>query len=168
MTVSDIAPLIAVVCFAGLVLATALSDILYYVIPNRFCLAIAFVYPSFVLAAPEPVDWSIALGLAAAILALGILLYSVRACGAGDAKFFAVVALWAGSDLILPFIVYTTLAGGVMALFMWAQHRYARAPSLGVALHGSADQAFLRQPMPYGAAIAVGALYVAFTLLRVS
>jgi prepilin peptidase CpaA len=168
MTVSDIAPLIALVCFAGLVFATALSDILYYVIPNRLCLAIAFVYPSFVLAAPKPVDWTVALGFAAAILALGVLLYSVRACGAGDAKFFAVVALWAGPDLILPFVIYTTLAGGVMALFMWGQHRYARAPSLSLALHAGTDQAFLRQPMPYGAAIAVGALYVAFTLLRVS
>lgn len=167
MTVSDLAPVIAVVCFAGLVFATALSDILYYVIPNRLCLAIALVYPTFVLSAPDPVEWTVALGIASAILALGVMLYSVRACGAGDAKLFAVVALWAGPDLILPFVLYTTLAGGVMALFMWAQHRHARAPSLGLAFHGRTDPSFLRQPMPYGAAIAVGALYVAFTLLRV-
>lgn len=168
MTPSDIAPLIAVVCFAGLVFAAALSDILYFTLPNRLCLAIVLVYASYVMATPSPPDWATALGTAAAVLAVGVLLYSVRACGAGDAKFFAAVALWAGPGLILPFILYTTLAGGVMALFIWAQHRIARAPNLLMVLFDSTDKDFLRQPMPYGAAIAVGALYVAFTLLRVS
>ena len=83
-------------------------------------------------------------------------------------KLFAAAALWAGPELILPFGIYTSLAGGVMVLFMWLQHRLARAPSIGMALHTAADADFSKQPMPYGAAIAVGGLYVAFTLLRVN
>jgi len=88
-------------------------------------------------------------------------------CGAGDAKLFAATALWAGPELILPLGLYTTLAGGVMVLFMWFQHRLARAPSASMILLTPTDANFSKQPMPYGAAIAVGGLYVAFTLLQV-
>jgi hypothetical protein len=35
-------------------------------------------------------------------------------------------------------------------------------------LQTDAEVGFSKQPMPYGAAIAVGGLYVAFTLLRVN
>jgi hypothetical protein len=55
-----------------------------------------------------------------------------------------------------------------MVLFMWLQHRLARAPSVGMVLQTTVDSGFAKQPMPYGAAIAVGGLYVAFTLLRVN
>ena len=55
-----------------------------------------------------------------------------------------------------------------MGLFMWPQLRLERAPSNVMALHTAAEADFSKQPMPYGAAIAVGGLYVAFTLLRVN
>ncbi len=89
-------------------------------------------------------------------------------CGGGDAKFFAAVALWAGPPLILPLGIFTSLAGGVMVLFLWIQHRLARAPSIAMLSQTVADASFAKQQMPYGAAIAVGGLYVAFTLLRVN
>jgi len=155
-----------VVCFAVLVFSAAVNDILTFRIPNRLTLAVALLYPAYVFAAPVPVDWLLAVGIAGATLGLGFLLFSRGYCGAGDVKLFAAVALWGGPQLFLPFLFVTTLSGGVIALFMWLQHRFGRAPSLALALQTAADPLIGKQQMPYGAAIAVAALYVAFTLLR--
>ncbi|TFH42823.1 MAG: hypothetical protein E4H01_12910 [Lysobacterales bacterium] len=168
MTASIVVAEVAVVSFAALVFSAALKDILTYTIPNRVCLAVLLLYPAHVIAAPYAVDWIPAVGIASAALALGFVLFSLRYVGAGDAKLFAAVALWAGPQLIVPFMVYTTLAGGVIALFMWMQHRFARAPTTAMVLQTAADPQIGKQQMPYGAAIAVAALYVAFTLLRIS
>jgi prepilin peptidase CpaA len=155
-----------VVCFAALVFWAAVSDILTFRIPNRLALAVALLYPAYVFAAPVPVDWLSAAGLAGATLIVGFFMYSRRYCGAGDVKLFAAVTLWGGPQLFFPFLFVTTLAGGVIALFIWLQHRFAQAPSLVLALQTASDPLIGKQQMPYGAAIAVAALYVAFTLLR--
>ena len=168
MSISLVAWHIAILSFAGLIFSAAISDILRFRIPNRCSLALVLLYPAYLLTASQPVDWISAIGVAVACLIVGFLMFSMKACGAGDAKLFAAAALWAGPELILPFGLYTSLAGGVMVLFMWFQHRLARAPSVGMILHTTADAGFSKQPMPYGAAIAVGGLYVAFTLLRVN
>ncbi len=168
MSVTVIAWHLALLAFAGLVFSAAISDILRFRIPNRSSIALVLLYPAYLLAANQPVDWLSAIAVATACLTVGFLLFSIKACGAGDAKLFAAAALWAGPELILPFGLYTSLAGGVMVLFMYLQHRLARAPSVGMALHTVAESGFSKQPMPYGAAITVGGLYVAFTLLRVN
>ncbi len=168
MSIVVIAWHLALLAFAGLIFSAAISDILRFRIPNRVSIAIVLLYPAYLLSASQPVDWLLAIGVAVACLIVGVVLFSMKACGAGDAKLFAAAALWAGPELILPFGLYTSLAGGVMVLFMWLQHRLARAPSVSMVLHTDADVGFSKQPMPYGAAIAVGGLYVAFTLLRVN
>jgi len=157
-----------VICFAALVFSAAVSDVLTYRIPNRLSLAVTLLYPAYVFAAPVPVDWLSAIGLAGAALALGFFLFSIRVCGAGDAKLFAAVALWGGPQLFLPFTLIMTLAGGVIAIFIWLQHRFARAASPIMVFQTAPDPMIGKQQMPYGAAIGVAALYVAFTLLRIS
>ncbi len=168
MSVNVIAWHLALLAFAGLIFSAAISDILRFRIPNRISMAIMLLYPAYLLSATQPVDWIPAIGVAIACLIVGFVLFSFKTCGAGDAKLFAAAALWAGPELILPFGLYTSLAGGVMVLFMWLQHRLARAPSASMILQTTAEAGFTKQPMPYGAAIAVGGLYVAFTLLRVN
>lgn len=159
---------LVVICFAALVFSAAISDILTYLIPNRLSLALVLLYPAYVFTSPQAVDWLPALGLAGAALALGFLLFSLGLCGAGDAKLFAAVALWGGPSLILPLTFITTLAGGVIAAFIWLQHRFARAATPLLAQQTAPSPGIGKQQMPYGAAIAVAALYVAFTLLRIS
>lgn len=167
MTFPELVSGLAVLCFVGLLFAAAVSDILRYTIPNRWCLALALLYPAYAYNVQPPATWLASLGIATAFLAIGFLLFTKRILGAGDVKLFVATALWAGPDLVLPFTFCTTIAGGVMVFFMWLQHRVAAAPSSGMALIHGADPGFIKQPMPYGAAIAVGGLYVAFTLLRV-
>ncbi len=168
MPASTLVADIVILCFAALAFSAAVSDILTYRIPNRLSLALALLYPIYVVAAPQSVDWLSALALASGSLALGFFLFSVRICGAGDAKLFAAVALWGGPALFLPFTLIMTLAGGVIALFIWLQHRFARAASPILVFQTAVDPQIGKQQMPYGAAIAVAALYVAFTLLQVS
>ena len=159
---------LAVLCFAGLVFSAAVSDILTLTIPNRLCLAVGLLYPSYVLAAPVPVDWVGAVAVAAVALVVGITIFCFGLAGGGDGKLFAVTALWAGPGMIMHLTLYTALAGGVMAIFIWLQHRVARARTMPPGSALPVDPDFGKQPMPYGAAIAVGALYVAFTLLGVN
>ncbi len=158
---------LALLAFAGLIFSAAISDILRFRIPNRISIALVLLYPAYLLAASQPIDWPSAIAVAAVCMIVGFFLFSIKACGAGDAKLFAAAALWAGPELILPLGLYTTLAGGVMVLFMWFQHRLARAPSASMILQTTTVAYFAKQPIPYGAAIAVGGLYVAFTLLQV-
>src|SRR3546814_16662010 len=98
-------------------------------------------------------------------IALGFLLFALRLCGGGDVKLFAAVSLWAGPSLFIPFAYYTALAGGLMALVLWLNHKVKRAGIPANLLFVRSDAAFAKQPMHYGVAIAAGGLFVALQLL---
>jgi prepilin peptidase CpaA len=168
MFASSFVASICILSFSCLVFLGALSDIRSYLIPNRICLAIALLFPVFVISSPQAVAWGPALITAGGVLVGGFLLFALNLFGAGDAKFLAVIALWAGPNQVLPLILITALCGGIFAVTIWIQARLAAAPTPAMALVTGAEKGFARQPMPYGAAIAVGALYLAFTLTSVS
>lgn len=155
-----------VVGFMALLLAAAVKDAQSFTIPNSYCLSLAILYPAHVVSAPEPVQWLLALAIAAGLLAAGFVAYARGWTGGGDAKFLAAVGLWAGQELFVEFLILSGLAGGVMVAALWLRHRMARAPSLSMIFLVEIDPNFRKQPMPYGIAIAAGGLYVAFTVLR--
>ncbi|MFZ1108268.1 MAG: prepilin peptidase [Rhodomicrobium sp.] len=130
----------------------AAVDIFTRAIPNRVVLALAAGFALFTAAAQMPLSQiSLHLLCAAAVLALGFLLYSRSLFGGGDAKLLSVAALWFGFNSLLPFLAATALAGGALSLFTLAagtagaQFGLIAAPS---------------RTIPYGAAIATGALAV--------
>ena len=167
MTLVQAIPQIAVIGFLCLILAAALSDARSLTIPNRLCLAIAVLYPAWALSVGHPVDWIGALVVATAVLAVGFTLFTLRSLGGGDAKLLAAVALWAGPDLIIPFVLLTALAGGGLAVLLWLRHRLTLIPAAGMILVTPANADFGKQPMPYGVAIAAGAVYVGLSHLGV-
>jgi prepilin peptidase CpaA len=116
------------VALGGLLVATAIQDIRHLTIPNRYCLAIALLYPVFVLTSVHGVDWYDGARVGAAALAIGFLLFVMRLAGAGDVKFFAAISLWAGSARIIEFVMITALVGGVIAAAMLI-HRRLTAPA---------------------------------------
>ncbi len=150
--------------FAGLLLYAAIEDARRLIIPNAVCLAIAALYPAYVLSAPGAVDWPGALAVGAGTLAVGFVLFSRGFIGGGDAKLMTAASLWAGPALLLPFVFVTSLAGAVVGLIIIALRRYRRAvPAAG---DGAAAGPRLRTlDLPYGVAIAVGGLHVALSLL---
>ena len=151
--------------FMILVVAAAIEDAQRLVIPNRYCMSIAILYPAYVLTAPESLEWWIAVLVAGGLFVAGFLVYLRGWVGGGDAKLISSIALWAGGDLILEFLILTGIAGGAMAITLWLRHRLQRAPSLGMIPFTESAPDFRKRPMPYGLAIGAGGLYVAFTVL---
>ena len=147
-------------------LAAAISDIRRYLIPNRCSIAIVLAY--LVYATGEPLTQGL-LGLAAGAVAFVLCagLFAAGIFGGGDAKLFAATALWAGPSLALPFVLYTVLAGGVIALAWLTPFRRLMPaapqspPGAGPEAEGAGSRSRFHQPTPYGAAIAAGGLYVA-------
>lgn len=165
---SDIAAAIAVLAYIGLVFAAGVSDILSLTIPNRYTCAIVLLYPPYVLSAGQAVDWPGAILVALGALAVGFLLFALGWWGGGDAKFFGAVALWAGPSSIVTLVLTTTIAGGAIAVFILLQHYLPYAITTGFFRFRAFIPNRPGMSMPYGVAIAVGALYGAFTMLQVS
>lgn len=166
MTLSSIVALACLLIFCCLMLGAALSDLRSLTIPNRISVAVALLYPAFVLSSGLPIDWLAGLLTGGGLLLVGFVLFALGGLGGGDAKLLAAGGLWAGPDLVLPYLFLIALTGGVMALFMWLRHRLAKAVIPSFALVTQSDEDFPKQPMPYAVAIASGALYVAFTILK--
>jgi prepilin peptidase CpaA len=143
--------------FVALLIWAAASDIRAFLIPNRLCLAIAALWPAFVLTDPAPA-WAAAALTALATLAVGLALFSARLMGGGDVKLMAAVALWAGPQSMLAFVLVTSVVGGLLSLFMLAASRFQWAAARP---DGTERRSFFRIHVPYGAAIAAGGLFVA-------
>jgi prepilin peptidase CpaA len=103
--------------------------------------------------------------LAAFVLALlvGFPMFASRVMGAGDVKLLAVAGLFAGMDNLLLLAVGTTLAGGALAITALAARPYEEV----LAASGWPRP---RAGLPYGVAIAAGALYAGWSsgLLTIS
>ncbi len=150
--------LILMSLFPFLVIAAAISDVFTMKIPNWLNLAIAaLMVPAALIAGMSGHDlmWNGAAG--AVMLAVGFALFATNCIGGGDAKLFAAASLWIGWDQLLPFAVYTTVAGGGLAIVMkaWQMVRFE---------HEVRDATWLKQviradlDLPYGVAIAAGAM----------
>ena len=153
--------------FAGLLVAAAIKDAQSFTIPTRFCMAIALLYPAYLvgMGVPENINWIAAVALSSGVLLMGFLLYAGSFLGGGDAKLIAAVTLWAGLEHLTDFLILTGLAGGIMVLFYYTRHRLSRAATPGLFFQVDIDPNFVKRPVPYAIPIATGGLYVAFTLI---
>jgi prepilin peptidase CpaA len=154
-----------VLAFVGLLIVAAASDWRSMTIPNRYSLALAALFPSYVIASGADIDWPLHLVFAGGSFVFGFALFALRLCGGGDVKLFAAVALWAGPALFFPLVLLTTVSGGLMAMMLWVHHRFHRAGIAANFLFVKSDEAFAKQPMPYAVAITAGGLFVASQLL---
>jgi len=109
--------------FVGLLVAVAVIDVRHLTISNRYCAAIALLYPIYVVTAPYGVDWIDGAIVGAVALVIGFLLFSMRFAGGGDVKFFAAVSLWAGSHWLAEYVFVTAVGGGVYAICMMIHRR---------------------------------------------
>ena len=150
---------ILLIAFAGLMVAAALSDAVRFTIPNWLCGVIIALFPLMALAAG--IGWSDAGGhLLAGTVALvfGFALFAPGWIGGGDAKLIAAAALWMGWTDLAAFAFHTALAGGALVMLLLAARRMAPVfdlPAGWVARTAIAEGA----PVPYGIAIAAGALW---------
>ncbi len=141
-----------------LVIVAGLKDLTSMTIPNRLTVALALAYvPAALLVGVPPTEMAVNLGVGLACLVLGMVLFALRVFGGGDAKLMAAVCLWLGLAGVTPFIFWTALAGGLFGVsLLIARARLAvyapMAPTwVSNLLNPKGD-------IPYGVAIAVGAL----------
>lgn len=160
---SSTAPATALAVFAlvasGLALAwSAISDIRTFQIPNTASVVIVLAYVVFAFCVPSaPRLGALAVGLAA--FALSLALFVRGSMGGGDVKLLAATAVWSGPHFLAAFAIVTGLVGALLAGFLLSPLGRAmpRAPREAVE---SAGAGLLRQPMPFGFAIAAGGLFV--------
>lgn len=145
--------------FPALVILAAVKDLTSYTIANWIPGGLLLLFPAAALAfgLPLPViGMDLAVGVAA--LVAGIVMFALRWIGGGDAKLFAAAALWLGLAPSLNYLVFTAVAGGLLAASLLALRS---APARAVLPPGPAWFARLAEPgaaVPYGVAIAIGAL----------
>lgn len=152
---------VTIIMFAGLLAWAAVSDFRTYLIPNSVSISVAVLYPAHVLASAVPVDWQGGLVVGFAAFVVGFAMFALRYAGGGDVKLLAATALWAGPQNILPFLLLTTLAGGMIALLTGTHFRFMRPwPDSALAPDETAALK-LRSSVPYGIAIAAGGLWLA-------
>lgn len=145
--------------FVVLCIYAALIDIETLTIPNWLNGWLAFLFiPAAILAAPgwETIGWHVAVGAIA--FAVSVALFFMGVYGGGDAKFIPAALLWIGPAGVAPFLVVTALAGGLLTILVIIMRGLMPAgvtPGFGVATFED------RKGVPYGVAIASGALFAA-------
>jgi prepilin peptidase CpaA len=148
------------VLFPALAILAALSDATSMTIPNWIsaALALAFFPAALLVGLPTgQIGISVALGVAALMVGAGM--FALHWIGGGDAKLLAASVLWLGLAGAGPFLVWTAIAGGVLALALLGARRAVE--TLGFPFRKPQWLERLLAPagdIPYGIAIAAGAL----------
>ncbi|HET7316114.1 MAG TPA: prepilin peptidase [Sphingomicrobium sp.] len=133
---------------AILLVAAAVIDVRTYTISNRLNLAVALLAPAFWWSVGLPLWPGIAfqVAVAAGVFVLFALAFYAGMMGGGDVKLAAALALWFSPASTLRFLVITSIAGGILTLVVLAIHRLRSKTG--------------RPQVPYGVAIAIGALAI--------
>lgn len=156
----DIPVLAVLAVFPLCMILASFYDLFTMTIPNKVTLALMIAF--FVLAplTGMPIStmaWHVGLGFG--VLVICYLLFMVNAMGGGDAKLLAASALWLGPDLTLSYVLFASIFGGALTLFIIIARRHPMPASfLNVEwinrLHDK------RTGIPYGAALGPAALLV--------
>jgi prepilin peptidase CpaA len=144
----------AAVVFAGAM------DLFTMTIPNRISLAMVV---GFVVLAPLAGlglgDMAYHAGAGLFVLAVGVLLFIPGWIGGGDAKLAAVISLWLGAEHILPYVLATSIFGGVLTLTV-LRFRSMPMPAFCLSMPCVVQLHEPKNGVPYGIAIAVAALVI--------
>lgn len=135
-------------CLAIALLFAAFTDIRRRQIDNWLNAGIALAAPVFWWASglqPWP-DAAIQLGLALGVFAVLSAFFALKMMGGGDVKLITALALWVPPAAFLELIMVMAIFGGMLTLVFGAWHITRRRKD--------------RISIPYGIAIAIGALWV--------
>ena len=105
--------------YGGLLLTAVLTDIRWLRIPNLIPLLLVglfVVVAALSVLSSRPVDWPSHLLAGGIVFAVGIGLFAWNKIGGGDVKLLTAVALWHGLRLLPGLLLWTALLGGVLGL----------------------------------------------------
>ena len=147
------------VLYTMMLVYAAYSDIRSLEVQNAVVIGIAALFvPAAALAGLDLQTVAMHLGIGLSALAVGFALFASRLMGGADGKLLAAVALWSGSDSIARLLVYVAIAGGALAIAVLVLRRLVHSPAVTKRLPWLAGARWRETPLPYCAAIAVGAL----------
>jgi prepilin peptidase CpaA len=146
----------------ALLAAAAIFDLLTYTIPNTITgtMAVLFALLALVMvlsgAPPGVAGTGLHLAAGAAGFAAGVALFAIGVAGGGDAKLFAVCALWLGWPLFLDYVLLSALLGGALTVAILVFRAMPLPPALAAnpALTHLFDR---KRGVPYGVALAAAA-----------
>lgn len=152
--------LTAAVVFLFAVVYAGFSDLCSFRIPNWTCLVVlACFFPAAVASGWGMTEMSINLGAGATTLGIGLVLFARGLIGGGDVKLLATISVWTGWGGLPAFLLVVAAFGGVLALALLAFRRLELSEGLsGLAWVGRLHSE--RRHIPYGVAIAAGAIAV--------
>ena len=141
---------------AVLLVVAAVIDVRTYTISNGLNAAVALLAPLYWWSIGLPLwpDAGIQVAVAAGVFVVLAMTFYMGMMGGGDVKLAAAIALWFQPITTLKFLVIMSLAGGILTLLVLAIHKKRGKPRL------DEDGNPLRPEVPYGVAIAVGALWI--------
>ena len=141
----------------ALFIAAAWTDIRSRRIPNGVSVALALVGLARIgmalVAGESALTAALDLAAALTVFVLAAVAFRFRLHGGGDVKLLAAGALWLGAAALGPYILFTAVAGGVMAMLFVAWHFVLPASMRGA-----------RPSLPYAVAIAAGGIFVTATI----
>jgi prepilin peptidase CpaA len=141
---------------AILLVVAAVIDVRTFTISNRLNAAVALLAPLYWWSIGLPLwpDAAIQVAVAAGVFAVLAASFYMGMMGGGDVKLAAALALWFKPFTTLKILVIMSLAGGLLTLIVLLIHKKrGKAPIDG-------DEPAARPEVPYGVAIAIGALWI--------
>lgn len=149
---------LSITLFPVLMIVAGAGDALSMRIPNWLVVAIAACFfPMALLTGMPLATFANHLAVGLALFVLGFALFAMGVFGGGDAKLLAAAGLWLGWPDLIPFVVLTAVAGGVLAAVVgiWSML------SINSEVHdGALFRRFgkIKPNVPYGYAFAIGAI----------
>ncbi|MFZ5668436.1 MAG: A24 family peptidase [Pseudomonadota bacterium] len=150
---------LVLLAFPALVIVGAMRDATSFTIPNWISIALAAAFfPAAALmgAGAGQIGLACLVGFGALVAGMGM--FAAGWIGGGDAKLFAAAGLWMGLNALFPYLMVTAVAGGGLAVSLLALRSTWLRP---LAARGPVWISRLATPgenVPYGVAIAAGAL----------
>ena len=132
---------------ALILVAAAIIDIRTFTISNRLNLAVALLAPLYWLSIGMGLaEIGTQIAVAVGVFVLLAIAFYLRMMGGGDVKLASAIALWFAPQGTLRFLIYMSVAGGVLTLAVVGLHKLRKKEG--------------KPEIPYGVAIAFGALSI--------
>jgi prepilin peptidase CpaA len=149
---------IRLLLFPALMAFAASSDLLTMTISNRLSLGLAAGFLALALITGmsfTEIGMHFAAGMV--VLVLAFICFARGWIGGGDAKLAAATALWLGFDLLMPYLIYASLLGGVLTIAI-IRFRIIALPEWMARQPWIARLHQVDAGVPYGIALAIAAL----------
>ena len=141
---------------AILLVVAAVIDVRTFTISNGLNAAVALMAPLYWWSTGLPLwpDAAIQVGVALGVFVLLAITFYMGMMGGGDVKLAAAIALWFTPIDTVRFLVFMSLAGGLLTIIVLLIHKTRGKQPI------AEGEERARPEVPYGVAIAAGALWI--------